>query len=42
MMNKLMILTNRNIKSTFKPMFQMCKIMNEAHLLEGAEKVFVE
>ena len=23
-------------------MFQMCKIMNEAHLLEGAEKVFVE
>lgn len=23
-------------------MFQVCKIMNEAHLLEGAEKVFVE
>lgn len=23
-------------------MFQVCKIMNEARLLEGAEKVFVE
>lgn len=42
MMNKLMILTNSNIKSTFKSMFQVCKIMNEAHLLESVEKVFVE
>lgn len=37
-----MVLVNRKIKTMFKPVFQVCKIMNKTYLLEGVEQVFVE